>query len=119
MKAIKDLRLNDVVYKPNFDSIQTYRVSGLRIIDDRIEVELKDKYYTKRYRCKPGLGIIETDYSDIIFTDLESAIVKQIRIRKKYIQGAENILKDASKKYSESLKICIDKDTLLKNVVLL
>lgn len=106
MKA-KDLKLGDICYRPDIDTIKCLKVVRLGFDTDG-DILIKfhnDSMYDKGQKVKPDAEaiIMKQEWMLHIYFSLEAAKTRQRRIREKKIEDAKEALERAAEHYAKTL----------------
>lgn len=106
MKA-KDLKLGDICYRPDTDTIKSLKVVrlGFDTDGDILITFHNDSMYDKGRKVKPDAEaiIMEHEWMLHIYFSLEAAKTRQRRIREKKIDDAKEALERAAENYAKTL----------------
>lgn len=102
MKA-KELKLGDPIYRVETDKIKIVRVIGLKMVAGDVRISLSGYYDEKTVRPDAEAIIPEKDYEVRHYFDLESAQLRQLRLRNDEIEAQKAALEKAAQRYAETI----------------
>lgn len=102
MKQVKDLRLNDLVYIPEYRRIIAWHVKKLELSDEQVVIVFEEDSY-HFFTSNPEDTVIKS--STPLFVNLEDAQQKQEELRKELTLTRYKAYMDAKRLYEDSIEL--------------